>query len=45
MHLNDSRHPGRRTSELIGQGEIGLDGIKAIVNHPRLVISMLEHRG
>lgn len=39
MHLNDSKAPRgsrRDRHELIGQGEIGLDGIKAIVNHPRL---------
>lgn len=39
MHLNDSKVPlgsRRDRHELIGQGEIGLDGIKAIVNHPYL---------
>ena len=39
MHLNDSKVPlGSRRDRhaLIGQGEIGLDGIRAIVNHSQL---------
>ncbi|MGI6128732.1 MAG: deoxyribonuclease IV [bacterium] len=39
MHLNDSKMPlGSRRDRhaLIGQGEIGLEGIKAMVNHPYL---------
>ena len=39
MHLNDSKAPlgsRRDRHERIGEGEIGLDGIRAIVNHPLL---------
>lgn len=39
LHLNDSKAPlgsRRDRHELVGRGEIGLDGIKAIVTHPEL---------
>jgi len=39
LHLNDSRFPlasGRDRHWHIGRGEIGLDGFRAVVNHPLL---------
>lgn len=39
LHLNDSKHPiGSHSDEHahIGEGEIGADGMRAIVNHPAL---------
>jgi deoxyribonuclease-4 len=39
MHLNDSKH-GRGTNKdehaHVGEGEIGVDGMRAVVNHPDL---------
>ena len=39
IHLNDSKNPlGARKDrhEKIGEGTIGLDTIKAVINHPKL---------
>lgn len=39
VHLNDSKHPrgtGRDEHAHIGEGEIGLEGLRAVVTHPAL---------
>ncbi len=39
IHLNDSKNPyssHKDRHEKIGEGSLGLDGIKRIINHPRL---------
>ncbi|MBU1611350.1 MAG: deoxyribonuclease IV, partial [Proteobacteria bacterium] len=39
LHLNDSKHPlgsKKDRHEHIGQGEIGIEGFRALVNDPRI---------